>query len=35
LRPELTSKHYLFYSGFILTREQLEHHRLRRKQRKY
>ena len=35
LRPKLTSKHYLIYSGFILTRKQLEFNRLRRKQREY
>ncbi len=35
LRPELTGKKYLIYSGFTLTRKQLEHNRLRRKQRKY
>jgi hypothetical protein len=34
LRPELTGKNYLIYGGFVLTREQLEHNRLRRKQRK-
>ena len=35
LRLELTGDNYLIYSGFILTHKQLEHHRLRNKQRKY
>jgi hypothetical protein len=35
LRPKFTGDNYLIYSGFILTREQLKHHRLRHKQRKY
>jgi hypothetical protein len=35
LRPKLTGKNYLIYSGFILTREQLKHNRLRRKQKRY
>jgi len=35
LRPELTGMSYLIYSGFILTRKQLEHNRQRRKQRRY
>jgi hypothetical protein len=35
LRPELTGMSYLIYSGFILTRKQLEHNRQRRKQRPY
>lgn len=33
LRPNLTGKNYLIYGGFALTREQLSHSRLRRKQR--
>jgi hypothetical protein len=33
LRPEVIGKSYLVYGGFVLTREQLEHNRLRRKQR--
>jgi len=32
LRAELTGKNYLIYGGFVLTREQLEHNRLRRRQ---
>jgi len=34
LRPELIGKNYVVYTGFVLTREQLKHNRLRRKQRK-
>ena len=33
LRPELTNKNYLVYGGYVLTREQLQHNRLRRRQR--
>ncbi len=33
INPELTGKDYLIYGGFILTREQLQENRIRRKQR--
>ena len=35
LRPNLIGKNYIVYAGFVLTHEQLNHNRLRRKHRKY
>lgn len=34
LRPEVTDKNYIIYAGFLLSRDQLQSNRLRRKQRK-